>query len=240
MGELVLAKFAGQAVVNIAELILECVDSIGSVVRGMKENNRHASQLLEIVEAIEPPIRAIQKKGTTLSGSESLRQLLETVQEIRTVLDEYALTCIVARTLKRKKIAKKFAWLGNNLTQKMHAVQLGDIADRLEYVPPAPAARTSIGAPAKNVADVLKQAPTRAIHRSRGSGRRGRRGFVGGGWCGDLDRGGNRERCLGGSGLYGHRWCSGWSGDCSVHSNELCSAQPNVFLMSSCPANIAN
>ncbi|CAN0034971.1 unnamed protein product [Ectocarpus sp. 8 AP-2014] len=168
MGELVLAKFAGQAVVNIAELILESVDSIGSIVRGMKENNRHASQLLEMVEAIEPPIRAIQKKGTTLSGSESLRQLLETVQEIRTVLDEYARTCIVARALKRKKIAKKFAWLGNNLTQKMHAVQLGDIADRLDDVPPAPAAAvpraptagTSIGAPAKNVVDVLKQALT--------------------------------------------------------------------------------
>ncbi|CAM9553122.1 unnamed protein product [Ectocarpus fasciculatus] len=160
MAELAIVKFAGQAVmVNIAELILECVDSIGSIVRGMKENNRHASQLLEAVEAIEPPIRAIQKKGTKLSGSESLRQLLETVREIRTVLDEYTRTCIVTRVLKRKKIAKKFAWLGSNLTQKMHAVQLDAIADRLEVVPPSPAAGTSIGAPAQNVADVLRQAP---------------------------------------------------------------------------------
>lgn len=168
MTELVLAKFGGQAVVSIAELILECVDSIGSIVRGMKENNRHASDLLKTVEAIEPPIRAIQKKGTKLSGSESLRQLLETVQETRTVLEQYAITCIVARALRRKKIAKKFASLGNSLTQKMHAVQLDAIADRLDTVPSAPAdtvstasaTATSIGAPAKNVADVLRQAPT--------------------------------------------------------------------------------
>lgn len=87
MTEVLAAKYAGGKVLNFASLILACVGSIASIVRGMKDNSRAASELLETVEAIEHPIREIQKKSDKLSRSEPLHQLLEAVQKIRDVVE---------------------------------------------------------------------------------------------------------------------------------------------------------
>lgn len=76
------------------------------------------------VEAIEPLLREIQKKGTSLPSTVVPSRCTaagDCVQEIRDVLDEYALTCKVCRILKPKEISKKFERLSNNLTLMMIA-----------------------------------------------------------------------------------------------------------------------
>lgn len=66
----------------IAAVVLRVVAEIRYVGVGIHENDRQASRLFKRVVAIEPPVLAVQE-GTSMSSSESLRQLLATVEKIR-------------------------------------------------------------------------------------------------------------------------------------------------------------
>lgn len=94
--------------------------------RTSKETDRQASRLLKRVTAIEAPLLAV-KQGTKLSSSESLRQLLATVEKAHGLLAEYTLTGKITRALKRKEYADKFRYLGVILTEGMLALHL-DVA----------------------------------------------------------------------------------------------------------------
>lgn len=126
--------------VDVAVVILRVVEEIRDVAEGIKENDRQARRLLKRAMAIEAPVLAVQN-GTKMSSSESLRQLLATVEEIRNFLEGYARTTKLHRALKRKSNAAKFTQLGVNLTEGMQALQLEvavdtwakeDASDRLE------------------------------------------------------------------------------------------------------------
>lgn len=111
---------------DVAVVILRVVAEIRDVAEGIKENDRQACRLFKRVTAIEPPVLAV-KQGTTLSSSESLRQILATVEKIRNFLEGYARTTNFNRALKRKANADKFTQLGVILTEGMQALQL-DVA----------------------------------------------------------------------------------------------------------------
>eukprot|EP00752_Nemacystus_decipiens_P004848 g4411.t1 len=141
------AKVAQEAL-TFVQAILACVYAIAGIVKGIKGNDRAASQLLKRVEAIEPPMRDIQKKGTHLpSTSESLRQLLETVQNTRDALDKYAMTCKAWRIVKQKKISKKFERLGVKLTMEMVVVTSAIAIARAQ---PSPAPKATAYAVVEN------------------------------------------------------------------------------------------
>ena len=125
---------------DVAVLVLQVVAEIHDAAKGMKENDRQAHRLFERVTAIEPAVLAV-KQGTTRYSSESLRQLLETVEGIRNFLDGYARTKKINRALKRKSNAATFSHLGVILTEGMQALHLDvsvdawakeDASDRLE------------------------------------------------------------------------------------------------------------
>ncbi|CAN0096500.1 unnamed protein product [Ectocarpus sp. 12 AP-2014] len=125
---------------DVAVVILRVVAKIRDVAEGIKENDRQACRLFKRVMAIEPPVLAVQE-GTKLSSSESLRQLLGTVEEIWNFLEGYARTTKFNRALQRKANADKFTQLGVILTEGMQALQLDvavdawateDASDRLE------------------------------------------------------------------------------------------------------------
>lgn len=111
---------------DVAVVILRVVAEIRDVAEDIKENDRQACRLLKRVLAIEPPVLAV-REGTKLSSSESLRQLLATVEKIRNFLGRYARTSKFNRALKRKANADKFTQLGVILTEGMQALHL-DVA----------------------------------------------------------------------------------------------------------------
>ena len=125
---------------DVAIGILRVVAEIRDVAEGVRENDRQACRLFKRVVAIEPPVLAVQN-GTKMSSSESLRQLLTTVEEIRSFLEGYAQTTKFNRALKRSANAAEFTQLGASLTEGMQALQLDvnvdawateDTSDRLE------------------------------------------------------------------------------------------------------------
>eukprot|EP00903_Cladosiphon_okamuranus_P015099 g13966.t1 len=133
MGELVLARDAGAmvgaAVVAVGETILAGLESIGSIGRRMRENKRAAADLLRTAESIQPQIREIRRRAT-LSSSETLDDLLGTVYIILDAVDGYSAAGAFKRAKNSKKYAKKFERLNNQLTQRMYAVTLADMASR--------------------------------------------------------------------------------------------------------------
>ncbi|CAN0045546.1 unnamed protein product, partial [Ectocarpus sp. 12 AP-2014] len=125
---------------DVAVVILHVVAEIRDVAENIRENDRQARRVFERVMAIEPPVLAVQD-GTEMSSSESLRQLLTTLEKIRNFLEGYARTTKFNRALKRKANADKFTQLGVILTEGMQALQLDvavdtwakeDASDRLE------------------------------------------------------------------------------------------------------------
>ncbi|CAN0068607.1 unnamed protein product, partial [Ectocarpus sp. 12 AP-2014] len=112
--------------VDVAVVLLQVVAEIRDVAKGIEENDRQACRLSKRVLAIEPPVLAVHE-GTKMSSSESLRQLLATVEKIRNFLGGYARTSKFNRALKRKANADKFTQLGVILTEGMQALQL-DVA----------------------------------------------------------------------------------------------------------------
>lgn len=125
---------------DVAVVVLRVVAEIRDVAEGIKENDRQACRLCERVMAIEPPVLAVQA-GTKLSSSESLRQLLATVETIRNFLEGYTRTTKFNRALKRKENAAEFTQLRAVLTEGIHALHPDvavdtwakeDASDRLE------------------------------------------------------------------------------------------------------------
>lgn len=125
---------------DVALAILRVVAEIHDIAEGIEENDRQARRLFKRVTAIEPPVLAV-REGTRLSSSESLRQLLATVKEIRHFLHRHARTTKFNRAVNRKTYAAKFTQLGAILTEGMQALQLDvavdawakeDASDRLE------------------------------------------------------------------------------------------------------------
>lgn len=125
---------------GVTVIILRVVAEIRDIAKGIQENDRQACRLFQRVLAIEPPLLAVQE-GTKLSSSESLRQLLTTVEKIRNCLEGYVRTTKFNRALKRKSIAIEFTQLGVILAEGMQALQLDvavdawakeDASDRLE------------------------------------------------------------------------------------------------------------
>ncbi|CAM9331098.1 unnamed protein product [Ectocarpus fasciculatus] len=125
---------------DVAVVILRVVVEIRDVAEGINENHLQARRLLKRAMAIEAPVLAVQN-GTRISSSESLRQLLATVEKIRDFLEGYARTTKLNSALKRKPHAAKFTQLGVDLTEGMQALQLDvavdtwakeDASDRLE------------------------------------------------------------------------------------------------------------
>lgn len=96
---------------------------IRDIAEGIVENDRQACRLSKRVLAVEPPVLAVEE-GTKLSSTESLRQLLATVEKIRDFLGRYARTAKFKRALNRKANAAEFTRLGAILTEGMQALQL--------------------------------------------------------------------------------------------------------------------
>ncbi|CAN0324172.1 unnamed protein product, partial [Ectocarpus sp. 13 AM-2016] len=114
--------------VDVAVAVLRVVAEIRIVAERIKENDRHAWRLSDRVKAIESPVIAV-KDGSKMSSSESLRQLLLAVEEIRNFLEGYARTTHFNRALKRKANADNFAKLSVMLTEGMQALRLDNAVD---------------------------------------------------------------------------------------------------------------
>ncbi|CAM9459957.1 unnamed protein product, partial [Ectocarpus sp. 12 AP-2014] len=113
---------------DVAIAILRVVAEIRNVAERIKENDRQARRLSDSVTAIESPVIAV-KDGSKISSSESLRQLLLAVEEIRNFLEGYARTTHFNRALKRKANADNFAKLSVMLIEGMQALQLDNAVD---------------------------------------------------------------------------------------------------------------
>ncbi|CAM9343024.1 unnamed protein product [Ectocarpus fasciculatus] len=111
---------------DVAMIVLGAMAQIRDLAKDIKENDRQACRLLDRVKAIEPAVLAV-KQGTTTSSSESLRQLLETVEMIRNFLEGYARMSNFNRALKRKSNASEFTQFSVHITEGMQALQL-DVA----------------------------------------------------------------------------------------------------------------
>eukprot|EP00752_Nemacystus_decipiens_P017025 g15243.t1 len=125
---------------DVAVAVLHVVAAIHDVAKDIKEADRQAWRLFERVTAIEPAVVAV-KYGKKRLSSDSLRQLLETVEKIRNFLDEYAQTTKLNRALKRKSNATKFTDFGAMLSEGMQGLHLDvavdawaneDASDRLQ------------------------------------------------------------------------------------------------------------
>lgn len=126
---------------DVAVIILQVVAAIHEIAKDIKENDRQAHRLFERVTAIEPAVLAVKNGKKLLFSSESLGQLLETVDRIRNFLDGYARTTKINRALKRKSNAARFTDFGVVLSEGMQVLQLDvavdvwakeDASDRLE------------------------------------------------------------------------------------------------------------
>lgn len=115
---------------EIAIVILRVLGEIRGIAKDVKANDKRASRLLERVVAIEPPVRKIEQ-GTRLSTSESLRQLLATVEDVRNLLDGYARATLRERIVNRKNTASNFKEIGAKLTEGMQALQLDVVVEVL-------------------------------------------------------------------------------------------------------------
>ena len=136
-----LLSATGTRMADVVVLILQVVDEIHDIAKGIKESDRQASRLSERVAAVEPAVFAIKRGRRVVSSSEALRQLSATLEDIRNFLSEYAGTSKINRAMNRKSNAAKFARLGALLTEGMQALQLNvsveewakeDASDRLE------------------------------------------------------------------------------------------------------------
>ncbi|CAN0144028.1 unnamed protein product, partial [Ectocarpus sp. 13 AM-2016] len=125
---------------DIAVIVLGVMAQIRDFAKGIKENDRQACRLIERVKAIEPAVLTV-KQGTNTSSSDSLRQLLATVEMIRNFLEGYAQMSKFNRALKRKSRASEFTQFGVFLTEGVQALSLDvavdtwakeDAADRLD------------------------------------------------------------------------------------------------------------
>lgn len=111
---------------DIVVLILKVVAQIHEIAKEVKETDRQALRLLERLSAIETPLQAVIQ-GTKLNSSESLNQLLRTVEKAKDFFKEYTQTGRFTRARKRKENADNFKDLGSNLTEGIQALQL-DVA----------------------------------------------------------------------------------------------------------------
>eukprot|EP00752_Nemacystus_decipiens_P006589 g5930.t1 len=128
--------------VDVAVTILQVVVEIRDVTDGIQENDEQARRLSERVKGIQPAVLAV-KNGRKRLSSESLRQVLETVENIRNFLDEYARMTKLTRVWKRKSNAAKFKEFRTDLSDGRQALQLDvvvdtwakeDASDRLEDI----------------------------------------------------------------------------------------------------------
>ncbi|CAM9316537.1 unnamed protein product [Scytosiphon promiscuus] len=126
---------------DVVVLIIQVVDEINDIAKGIKESDRQANRLSERVAAVEPAVFAIKHGRRARSSSESLRQLSAALEDIRDFLSAYAGTSKVNRAMNRKSNSTTFARLGALLTEGMQALQLNvsveewakeDTSDRLE------------------------------------------------------------------------------------------------------------
>ncbi|CAN0541870.1 unnamed protein product, partial [Ectocarpus sp. 12 AP-2014] len=125
---------------DVAVIVLGVMAQIRDFAKDIKENDRQACRLIERVKAVEPAVLAV-KQGTNTSSSDSLRQLLATVEMIRNFLEGYAQMSKFNRALKRKSHASEFTQFGVLLTEGVQALSLDvavdawakeDAADRLD------------------------------------------------------------------------------------------------------------
>ncbi|CAN0288182.1 unnamed protein product, partial [Ectocarpus sp. 6 AP-2014] len=125
---------------DVAVIVLGVMAQIRDFAKDIKENDRQACRLIERVKAIEPAVLAV-KQGTNMSSSESLRQLLGTVEMIRNFLGGYARMSNFNRALKRKSNASEFTQFGIHINEGVQALSLDiavdawvkeDAADRLD------------------------------------------------------------------------------------------------------------
>ncbi|CAM9942808.1 unnamed protein product, partial [Ectocarpus sp. 8 AP-2014] len=124
---------------DVAVMVLGVMAQIRDFVKDIKENDRQACRLVERVKAIQPAVLAV-KQGTNTSSSDSLRQLLASVEMIRNFLEGYAQMSKFNRALKRKSNASEFTQFVVLLTEGVQALSLDvavdawakeDAADRL-------------------------------------------------------------------------------------------------------------
>ncbi|CBJ34024.1 protein kinase, TKL group [Ectocarpus siliculosus] len=125
---------------DVAVIVLGVMAQIRDIVKDIKENDRQACRLIERVKAIQPAVLAV-KQGTNTSSSDSLSQLLATVDMIRNFLEGYAQMSKFNRALKRKANASEFTQFGVLLTEGVQTLSLDvavdawakeDAADRLD------------------------------------------------------------------------------------------------------------
>lgn len=82
---------------------------------------------LGIAAAVEPIVVALEEGQKRVSSAESLRQLLQTVEEVLDFLKGCARSTKINRALKRKSHGAIFANLTALVTEGMHALEL-DVA----------------------------------------------------------------------------------------------------------------
>ena len=114
--------------VDVAVTILQVLVEIRDVADGIQENDEQARRLSERVKAIQPAVLAV-KNGQRRLSSQSLRQVLDTVKQIRNFLDEYARTTKLNRVWKRKSNAAKFKDFSYDLSDGRQALQLDVVVD---------------------------------------------------------------------------------------------------------------
>lgn len=141
-GSALLASLTVLPMADVAGAVLRVVAGICAIAEGLGENDRQASRLVTRVTAIKPSMLAI-KQGTKLASSESLRQLLATVEEIQKFMDKYTRTNLLNRVRKQKAHAESIMQLGNDVRDILQTLELGvavdaeawareDAADRVE------------------------------------------------------------------------------------------------------------
>lgn len=107
--------------------ILQTVARIRNGANTIEKGDRKVHRLVERVIAIEPALIAV-KEGRWWLPSEPLRQLSETMDNIREVLNDYARSPKFKRVSKFK--AAMFADLGTALTEAMITLKLEEAMER--------------------------------------------------------------------------------------------------------------
>ncbi|CAM9527608.1 unnamed protein product [Sphacelaria rigidula] len=112
--------------VEVAADILRVLAEIHVVAEGIKEDNHQACRLFKRVAAIEPRVLVV-KQVIRLSCSQSLRQLLGTVERIRCFLDKHVQMPEIDRAVNQRTDAAEFTYLGHVLAERMQQALQQDV-----------------------------------------------------------------------------------------------------------------
>lgn len=127
---------------DVAITILQVLVDIRDVAESIQDNDEQAHRLSERVKAIQPAVLSV-KNGKINASSESLHQLLETMENVKNFLGDFKRTTRLQRVWRRRSNADKFMAFSTELSEGRQALQLDvlvdvwakqDASDRLEDI----------------------------------------------------------------------------------------------------------